>query len=477
MVSGSSSPGHQWEDEAEATIAALGYPARLEWYSPQTKLTLAGASTGDFAEAPPANFENRLILVTARVGTGRMEAGRGIAPVELTWQKQGSLGSEHRLSLRLADAAGRTWGTRDSYPRAGQVFFTDLATGDTLSDRHGLLIPAGTPPGLYRLLLSVRRVSDDHPLDLLDAAGQPLGVELLLAELEVAAPDPPVGSAALPVQTPTNATFGSAVQLVGYSLGQGPFQAGEAIPLNLFWQSLTGSPGPLTVLIQLQDAAGQTAVSIEQAPIWPATEWQRGATLRDPHDLLLPPTLPPGDYTVLVGLMSPQQSRLEVGGDTRLALTTVTTTDRPHTFDAPAPQIPLAVVFGGKAKLAGLDLPQTRIRPGDRLPLTLHWQAMDTFDKSWTVFVHLVNSSGQIVGQQDQIPGGGQFPTTGWLPPEYLVDSYSLSVPAGTPPGHEVYRLEIGLYDANDFSRLPVTEADQIVDDHIVLEGWPITVE
>ena len=87
------------------------------------------------------------------------------------------------------------------------------------------------------------------------------------------------------------------------------------------------------------------------------------------------------------------------------------------------------------------------------------------------------DSEGQIIGQQDQIPGAGQFPTTGWIPNEYLVDSYNLFIPPDTPPGEGIYHLRIGLYDSNDFSRLPVIEAGEIIDDHITLESWPISVE
>jgi hypothetical protein len=468
--------GHQWEDEAEATIAALGYPARLAWYSPQTKLTLAGAPAAVFTEAPSANFEDRLMLLEAGVGRGPYEAGRGVIPIKLSWQKLSSLGSEHRLNLRLADGTGRTWASRDSQPRAGQLFFTDLAVGDTLNDRHGLLIPAGTPPGSYRLLLSVRRTSDAHPLDLLDSAGQPLGAEVLLADIEVISPEPPVGPAALPVQVETGATFGQTANLVGYSLGQEPFRAGEQVGLTLFWQALGDQSDPLTVSVRLQDAGGQIVAGHNQPPIWPAANWERGTLLRDPQDVALPPTLPPGQYRVEVSLLTPEQVPLKVNGSDRLLLTTVTTVDRPHVFEPPTPDIPLGVSFGDQARLIGLDLPHTQVKAGDHLPLTLYWQALDTFDKSWTVFVHLIDREGQIISQQDQIPGGGQFPTTGWLPDEYLVDAYNLVIPADTPPG-QAYHLEIGLYDPNQPSRLPVVEAGQVVNDHLLLESWPISVE
>jgi hypothetical protein len=115
------------------------------------------------------------------------------------------------------------------------------------------------------------------------------------------------------------------------------------------------------------------------------------------------------------------------------------------------------------------------VKAGEQLSLTLHWQAITTLDTSWKVFVHLVNDEGEIVAQKDQIPGAGQFPTTGWLPDEYLADSYNILIPADTPPGHEAYRLKVGLYNAD--TRLPVMEKGEIINDHIFLESWPISVE
>ena len=91
--------------------------------------------------------------------------------------------------------------------------------------------------------------------------------------------------------------------------------------------------------------------------------------------------------------------------------------------------------------------------------------------------MHLVDGNDQIISQQDQIPGGGQFPTTSWLPDEYLTDTYNLFIPPDAPAGDKAYQLKIGLYDANDFSRLPVVEGGEIVNDHLILENWQISVE
>lgn len=469
--------GHLWEDEAEAVMAELGYPALLAWYGPETKLSLVGSAQMPLVQAPAADFAGRLSLLRAEVGQATYEAGRGIVPVDLSWRKEAGLDGEHRVNLRLVDATGRTWASRDSYPRAGRVFFADLAEGQVLDDRHGLLITAGTPPGFYRLLLSVRRASDAHPLDVLDAGRQPLGAELHLADVKVVDPQPPVSPLALPVQVASNAVFAREVRLAGYSLGSGPFKAGEFLPVNLFWESLASGLAPLQVVIELEAESGRSAVAYRAEPARSTAEWQPGFILRDPHDVPLPAALRPGQYRLLVSLVDPDQSRLNVAGQDRLFLTMVATTDRPHNFNPPQPQITLEVSFNDQARLVGLDLPRQAVRAGESLPLTLYWQGLAEFDKSWTVFVHLVDENGRIISQQDQIPGGGQLPTTGWLPGEYLTDVYHLSIPDDVPPGRDLYRLELGLYDANDFSRLPIMENGQVTENSVVLESWPVSVK
>jgi hypothetical protein len=471
--------GHIWEDEAEAAIARVGYPAIRQWYTPQTKLIMAGAAQTPLRSGPVGNFDNRLSLLEAVVGGESYQAGRDIIPIQLLWRKEDNLGSDHRVSFRLVDDKGYTWTSRDSAPQAGHAFFTDIKIGKTLEDRHGLLTPAGAPPGHYRLLLGVYGVNNTQPLDLRDEAGQPLGAELFLADIELIAPDPPVGAPALPVQNETMAVFDQQVRLVGYSLAHGPFKVGEALPVTLFWESLVDQPGPLTTWMALRDQAGETVVIQEQTPIWPATEWRPGTLLRDPYTLTLPPTLPPGAYQLAVALLADNGNRLPVNGTDQLLLTKIMLIDRPHVFEAPTPQIDLKVMFGSQAQLVGFDLPHRQVKAGEHLPLTLYWQALAPFDRSWKVFVHLTDQDGNIIGQQDQIPGGGEFPTTGWVPNEYLVDHYNIPVPVETKLGQDAYQLNIGLYDANDinFSRLPVVEGGKETGNHVALESWPISVE
>jgi hypothetical protein len=197
--------------------------------------------------------------------------------------------------------------------------------------------------------------------------------------------------------------------------------------------------------------------------------------LRDPISITVPPDLPSGQYQLRVALTGSDEKRLPVAGKDVCFLQEISITDRQREFDPPAPNFGLDANFGNQVRLVGIDLLETKITSDAGLPLTLYWQALATADQSWKVFVHLIDSEGQIIAQQDQIPGRGRFPSTGWVSGEYLTDRYQLSLPPDAPSGQ--YLLRIGLYNPNDSIRLPLVVDGQDVNDHIILEGWPISVE
>jgi hypothetical protein len=137
---------------------------------------------------------------------------------------------------------------------------------------------------------------------------------------------------------------------------------------------------------------------------------------------------------------------------------------RPRQFEAPAIATAAEIAFGNAAqlKLIGYNLPATGLSPGDTLPVTLFWQAVAEMQTDYTVFVQLLNSSGQVAAQIDAPPLAGAAPTTTWLPGEILTDAYSLTLPADLPPGN--YHLITGLYNAVTAERLPITGGDNFVE-------------
>ncbi len=109
--------------------------------------------------------------------------------------------------------------------------------------------------------------------------------------------------------------------------------------------------------------------------------------------------------------------------------------------------------------LVGYDLDPDTLQPGGTLALTLHWTARDWVDAPYTVFVHLLDPSGQRVAQDDGPPLNGLHPTNHWVPGERLRDERRLSLPADAGPGR--YRLIVGWTDPVAQDRVPLLGGDE----------------
>jgi hypothetical protein len=90
-------------------------------------------------------------------------------------------------------------------------------------------------------------------------------------------------------------------------------------------------------------------------------------------------------------------------------------------------------------------------QPGADLALTLTWHALEPLPINWTVFVHLVDNSNQIVAESNSIPQGGAFPMPRWNEGDWVADQHTISLPADLSAGE--YRLLVGLYRADTRSQ------------------------
>ncbi|MBE7469868.1 MAG: hypothetical protein HS114_12085 [Anaerolineales bacterium] len=94
------------------------------------------------------------------------------------------------------------------------------------------------------------------------------------------------------------------------------------------------------------------------------------------------------------------------------------------------------------------------LQAADVLQLNVTWLPLQPFDEDWKIFVHLVDPSGQVLAQFDGQPLEGTYPTSHWIPGEFIEDSYPLIIPPDAPPGP--YRVFAGLYNEATGLRLPV---------------------
>lgn len=130
--------------------------------------------------------------------------------------------------------------------------------------------------------------------------------------------------------------------------------------------------------------------------------------------------------------------------------------------------------LGDVARLLTAEADRGTLRPGETLHITFRWQALRPLQNRYSVFVHLVNASGQIITQDDAEPARGARPTSTWTAGEVIADAHALTLPADAAPGE--YRVLVGLYlpDANE--RVPVLQSGRADSEGNALVAHRVTV-
>lgn len=93
---------------------------------------------------------------------------------------------------------------------------------------------------------------------------------------------------------------------------------------------------------------------------------------------------------------------------------------------------------------------------GQSFYLTLYWETLAKIDKSYKIFIHIINQQHQLIVQQDSMPVNWLLPTTVWEPTEVIIDQHILVLPPDTLPG--LYQVWVGMYDPETGQRLTITD-------------------
>jgi hypothetical protein len=131
------------------------------------------------------------------------------------------------------------------------------------------------------------------------------------------------------VERQAGAQLGEHITLQRFALNTDTLHPGDALQVRLDWQT----DEPLTmrnkVFLQLLAPDGTLVAQRDSEPgggLALTTTWTPGTTVEDNHALVIPPDLPPGEYTLIVGLydIDNPQARLPVGENSYQTLAAVT---------------------------------------------------------------------------------------------------------------------------------------------------------
>ena len=138
--------------------------------------------------------------------------------------------------------------------------------------------------------------------------------------------------------------------------------------------------------------------------------------------------------------------------------------ERPLAIDRP-----IRVDFDGGMTLLGMRLPAGAAAVGgEKLPITLYFQARHEIPGFYTLFLHLNDEKNHGYASYDGVPAQGRHPTRQWMPDAIFADSYLLDVTEVSED--KLVTLSMGFYDYSTLERQAVLDGNgQPIDNRVVL--------
>ncbi len=420
-----------------------------------------------------ADFGRELAVVGGTLYEQAVTAESGIR-FRLRWRALAAPQADYAPFVHLIDAAGhlRKAGRGEELLVDERYWPTShWAAGEGAEQDYTLGLPVGLPPGRYQIVVGLADAQSGDWLPVLDEQGQVIGTTATVLSVDVGP------AAALPalddlrLAQPATVTWEDRLRLLGTKT---PSRAhvGQHIVVEAGWLGLD-AVGADDMALELGLVAPNGEVAARQTlPLsgYPTSQWRAGEVIHELYDLRLPAELEGGEYILTARVLDGTGAPL-ASPSGAYPLGAIDVSVQARLFELPQPpQYPMALHLGTGISLLGVDLPQTTVSPGQKVPLVLYWRSKGSVDTSYTVFVHLLDEQGRVQGQEDRLPARGRAPTSGWVEGQIVVDEYEVSLSEEAPPG--TYRVEVGMYNARDMVRLPVTDAggNRMPEDRVLLD-------
>ncbi len=113
--------------------------------------------------------------------------------------------------------------------------------------------------------------------------------------------------------------FGDLITLSGYVLDTGDAGPGDRLRLTLYWHVHQTLDRTYSSFVHLTDASRRIYAQHDNlfvGALYPTTRWRTGERVSEVHEISISREIPPGDYTLGVGIYDPRSlERLAVDPD------------------------------------------------------------------------------------------------------------------------------------------------------------------
>jgi len=280
------------------------------------------------------------------------------------------------------------------------------------------------------------------------------------------------------IEHPLHTNFDDKMELLGYDIDPDKAKTREGVVVTLYWRALSETEENYTIGVHLLGPEYESYGGRDSYPAqgnYATSLWKEGDVIRDTYWLRIPRSFPApsqGSVEVTVYLHDTGE-RLPIvnpRGETKadsilLGPFGVTTREEPEY----SIRYPLRYNLGNEVLLLGYDAPDTI---GPTLPLTLYWQGVAEMEEDYTVFVHVFDEEGNLLGQHDSQPGRGNYPTSLWTEGWIVEDRHSVILSTDLSRRPLKFRLAVGMYLLETMERLPVTDevGTRVRHDEVVIQ-------
>jgi hypothetical protein len=267
---------------------------------------------------------------------------------------------------------------------------------------------------------------------------------------------------------PLKVDFGDQLRLIGYRAAE-PLARSDSTQFTLYWQCLKPLAVDYSVFVivygrQLEEVGKRDAYPYHG--LYATRQCEPGQIFADPYKIPLKPTAArPTILRAQIGLRDGQTKTELTAAANGQPLSSVMLDVGKLSPQAQEPYHTMDYRVGDSFTLLDARIEQLNGAP----QVSLTWQATTSPSEAYTTFVHVLDASGNSIGQADGPALNGDYPTDWWSPGETIVDVRPLPLPPAAD------RVTIGIYRLADGARLPIVDQNgqRVVNDEIVIPVQP----